>query len=171
MGVHSGSDEGGDPPCWAHLSESWPSNSESGPEQPGFSAFESLVVEMGDAVVVCDPSGKITFWNRAATRLFGATPPPGSSLDVIIPVKHRERHWEGYQRVMASGSTRYHERTLEVPAVHHDGHLISIAFTIALLRSRTDGPVTGVAAVIRDNEDNFRRRRIVERLQEHGSGD
>ncbi len=170
MDVQRDSDEGGDPPCWSHLFESGSSDLDSAPAPPGFSAFESLVVEMGDAVVVCDPSGNITFWNRAATRLFGATPPPGSSLDVIIPVKHRERHWEGFRGVIASGSTRYHDRTLEVPAVHHDGHLISIAFTIALLREGENGPVVGVAAVIRDNEENFRRRRMLEEIQrrEHG---
>ena len=45
----------------------------------------------------------------------------GASLDMIIPEKLREPHWDGYRRVMATGETQYGGRTLAVPALRADG--------------------------------------------------
>ena len=35
--------------------------------------FAQLVQALGDGVIVCDVAGNITFWNAAATRIFGFT--------------------------------------------------------------------------------------------------
>jgi PAS domain-containing protein len=97
-------DEGGDPPCWAHLYDT---------EDPDAlvddAALARLVRDLADAVVICDPDGTIRFWNTAATHIFGwtADEATGASLDLIIPERLRERHWAGYQRVMATGHTDY----------------------------------------------------------------
>lgn len=112
---------------------------------------QAIVREAAEAMVVADPEGIIRLWNRAAEGMFGysATEAVGRSLDVIIPVKLRERHWIGYQQTMATGRTRYAEELLNVPAVHKDGRRLSIEFSVALL---TDGPgrVTGIAAIMRE---------------------
>lgn len=123
-----------------------------------------LVRDLADAVVVSDPAGTITFWNDAATRILGwsSAQALGSSLDLIIPERLRERHWEGYRRTMATGSTRYGDRLLEVPARHADGRTVSIAFTVTLLRA-DDGSVGGIAAVIRDDTERWQERRALRR--------
>ena len=41
----------------------------------------------------------------------------GHSLDLIVPEPQRPRHWEGYNRVMATGETRYGTDLLRVPAL------------------------------------------------------
>lgn len=56
---------------------------------------------------------------------------------------------DGYRKVMESGSTRYGQELLAVPATRKDGARISIEFSIVLLRS-PDGVVLGLAAFIRD---------------------
>jgi PAS domain S-box-containing protein len=68
-----------------------------------------VVENAQDAVVVADAEGVIRVWNRAAERIFGYTGAEaiGQSLDLIIPERQRERHWQGYARVMASGETKY----------------------------------------------------------------
>ncbi len=128
----------------------------------------ALVAALGDAVVVADPEGRIQLWNPAAERLFGypAAEALGQSLDLIIPERFRARHWAGYHEVMRTGHTRYGTEVLRVPAVRRDGARLSIAFTVALLRT-PDGRVTGIAAVIRDEtarwaEDQALRRRVAE---------
>ena len=105
---------------------------------------------LADAVVATDRDGTIRLWNRAATALFGwsAKEATGQTLDLIIPDKHRATHWQGYHRVMATGRTTYADRLLEVPALHAEGHRISIAFTVSLI-SEGDEPA-GVVAVVRD---------------------
>lgn len=120
-----------------------------------------LVRGMADAVVIADADGTITFWNDAATRLFGwpAAEAIGESLDLIIPERLRDRHWTGYRSVMASGHTSYGDRLLEVPALHRDGRSLSIAFTVSLLRhAGTDVPYA-IAAVLRDDTERWQERR------------
>jgi PAS domain S-box-containing protein len=130
--------------------------------------FAELVAVIGDAIIVSDADGAITVWNPAAERMFGYTQCEalGRSLDLIIPERQRARHWAGYERTMRTGQTRYGSAVLRVPAVHKDGHTLSIAFTVALIQG-PDKNVTGIAAVIRDettrwNEERQLRRRLAE---------
>jgi PAS domain S-box-containing protein len=127
-----------------------------------------LVHRLADAVVVADASGTIVYWNGAAERVFGwsAGEAVGQKLDLIIPERQRARHWEGYERVMATGITKYGDDLLRVPSLHADGERRSIAFTVTLLTD-TDGAVTGIAAVVRDETERWAaeqelRRRLVE---------
>lgn len=113
--------------------------------------LNDLVAAIGDALVVSDAGGAIMLWNPAAERIFGFSESEalGHSLDLIIPERLRQRHWDGYHQTMKTGQTRYAFDVLRVPAVHKDGSALSIAFTVALLHS-PEGALTGIVAVIRD---------------------
>ncbi|GAC1326145.1 MAG: PAS domain S-box protein [Collimonas sp.] len=130
--------------------------------------LRQLVEAIGDAIVISDAKGAITLWNPAAERMFGFTQEDalGRSLDLIIPERQRQRHWDGYQKTMDTGITRYGNDVLRVPAVHKDGHTLSIAFTVALLHT-PDHKVAAIVAVIRDEssrfaEDRALRKRLTE---------
>ena len=110
-----------------------------------------------DAIVYADREGAIRFWNAGAERIFGfsAAEALGRSLDIIIPDRLRQRHWEGYRQVMATGESRYgHGDLLSVPAIRKDGSRISVEFTIVALHDQA-GRVEGVAAVMRDATARF----------------
>ena len=104
-----------------------------------------------DAILFADREGIIRLWNKGAERIFGSTAEEaiGQSLDLIIPEKLRQRHWDGFHKTMATGETRYGTDMLAVPAMHSDGSRISTEFTIVLLRDGNGEPF-GVAAVLRD---------------------
>ena len=130
--------------------------------------YKQLVEAIGDAVVVCDAAGAITLWNPAAERMFGFSPAEalGQSLDLIIPERQRQKHWDGYHKTMASGQTKYGHDVLRVPALHKDGRPLSIAFTVAMLHT-PDNAVSAIVAVVRDetvrwNEERVMRQRIRE---------
>jgi PAS domain S-box-containing protein len=122
--------------------------------------YEQLIAAIGDAVIVSDPEGKITLWNAAAERIFGFSEEEamGKSLDIIIPQRLQQRHWDGYEKTMQTGQTRYGTELLKVPATHKDGRQLSIAFTVALLHS-APGKVSGIVAVIRDETSRFQEER------------
>ena len=122
--------------------------------------FRQLLDAVGDAVIAADASGAIIFWNPAATRLFGYEQDEamGKSLDLITPQRHQKRHWDGYYKTMQTGQTKYGHDVLKVPAVHRDGHALSIAFTVALLHS-PDQKVSSIVAVIRDETARFTEER------------
>ena len=122
--------------------------------------FEQLLQALGDGVIVCDAKGDITFWNAAATRIFGFTESEaiGQSLDLIIPQRQRQRHWDGYHKTMATGETRYGADVLRVPAVHKEDKPLSIAFTVALLHG-PDGEVSSIVALVRDETERWGEER------------
>ena len=127
--------------------------------------FEHLAVHCPDAVVFADREGKIRFWNRSAERVFGfaAGEALGQSLDLIVPERQRQRHWEGYNRVMAGAASRYGEGDLlSVPAMRKDGRRISIEFTIVPLQNAA-GTILGIAAFLRDVTDRFEELRSLRR--------
>lgn len=135
-----------------------------------------LVDHAPDAVIIADTAGTITYWNHAAQRIFGWTTDQavGETLDLIIPERLRARHWTGYSRTMATGHTSYGERLLEVPALHRDGHRISVAFTVTLLYGGGDNRPVAIAAVLRDDTERWTETRSLQaelaRLRARPSG-
>ena len=128
--------------------------------------FEELVNSFGDAVVISDASGTIIYWNLSAERIFGFSQSEalGQSLDLIIPERLRQRHNEGYNHSIETGTTRYGDKLLTVPALHKSGKPLSIAFTVSMIFDESH-KATAVAAVIRDDtarfsEDRSMRQRI-----------
>ena len=129
-----------------------------------------LVHQLADAVIVCDRHGVIVYWNDAAERVFGwhADDALGNSLDLIIPDKQRGAHWDGYERVMASGETRYGDDLLRVPSLHADGQRRSIAFTVTMLKD-SSGAVSGIAAVVRDETERWAAEQDLRRQVREGA--
>jgi PAS domain S-box-containing protein len=127
--------------------------------------LERLVADCPDAVIYADTAGKIRFWNRSATRIFGyeAVEALSQTLDLIVPERLRASHWEGYDRVMAGGESRYGEgAVLAVPAMRKDGSRISIEFTVLPVRDNV-GAMLGIAAFLRDTTARFEELRALRR--------
>ena len=97
---------------------------------------------------------------HAALRMFGFSREEalGKSLDIIIPERQRQRHWDGYNKSMATGETRYGNDVLRVPALHRDGRNLSIAFTVAMLYDEAR-KVTAFVAVVRDETQRWSEER------------
>ena len=129
--------------------------------------LKQIFAGSSDAIVFADRDGKIRLWNGGAERIFGygESEALGSSLDLIVPERLRERHWEGYQRVVETGETRYGDRLLSVPGIRRDGSRISVEFTVVLIKG-DDGEVEGVAAIMRDATEGWQRERELKRRVE-----
>ena len=130
------------------------------------SIYQWIVESAPDAVVFSDQDGIIRVWNKGAEAIFGysAEEAVGETLDIIVPEKMRERHWEGYFRVMKTGETRYGKDLLAVPGICKDGSRVSLEFSVALIRDE-DGVLLGVLAVIRDVSARWlKEREMKERL-------
>lgn len=128
----------------------------------------TIVENAQDAVIYSDRNGLIQLWNIGAERIFGFSQAEvlGRSLDLIIPESLRERHWEGYRKVMTEGRSRYESDLLAVPALTKDGGRISVEFTVVPVKDE-NGRLEGIAAILRDvterwNRDKVTRRRLAE---------
>jgi len=125
----------------------------------------ALLNSPAEAIVYSDREGLIRFWNAGAERVFGFTAEDalGQSLDIIIPERQRQRHWEGYDEVMRTGVSRYGSGDLlSVPALRKDGSRISVEFTIVPLKD-ADGAMMGMASVMRDVSARFEELKTLRR--------
>jgi len=125
---------------------------------------EAILSTRSDAIIAADRHGIIGFWNPGAVRLFGYSHDEAMSrsLDLIIPERLRQRHWDGYRRVIETGKSRYGQGdVLSVPAVRKDGATISVEFTIMPLQS--SGQMIGMVAIMRDVTRRFDEMRALKR--------
>jgi PAS domain-containing protein len=102
---------------------------------------EAILSMRSDAIIAADREGIIHFWNSSAGRLFGYSPDEAisRSLDFIIPERLRQRHWDGYRRVMETGKSRYGEGDV-------------LHWHCGLLRPRRQRPCCRCRATKRANE-------------------
>lgn len=129
---------------------------------------DRIVEGASDAIIAADREGRIRLWNGGAEAMFGFTAAEaiGQSMDFIIPERLRQRHWDGWNRVMETGVTRYGKDVLAVPALRKDGTTLSIEFTIQLLRDES-GRIYGPAAIMRDVTARFQKdKELRARLKE-----
>jgi PAS domain S-box-containing protein len=124
--------------------------------------YQQIISGAPEAIIYADREGKIQLWNDGATATFGysATEALGQSLDLIIPERQRARHWEGYEKVMQTGVSRYGKDLLSVPATRKDGTRISLEFSIVLVRDEKGAP-NGVAAIMRDVTARWQQERAL----------
>lgn len=122
--------------------------------------YRRIVEESQIGILYADREGLIRLWNAGAEAMFGyrADEVLGKSMDLIIPERQRQMHWEGWARVMETGVTRYGREVLAVPAMRKDGSRISIEFNILLLRAST-GEILGAAATIQDVTERWQQQK------------
>jgi PAS domain S-box-containing protein len=115
-----------------------------------------------EAIMFADRLGIIRLWNHGAERIFGysASDAIGQSLDLIIPEKLRQRHWDGYHKTMATGETRYGTALLAVPALHQNSARLSTEFSIVMLTDDEGQPI-GVAAILRDVTERHQKEKML----------
>jgi len=127
----------------------------------------TIVTDSSDAIMFSDREGIIRLWNSGAEKMFGFTAGEaiGQSLDLIIPENLRVRHWDGYGRVMQSGSSRYSTDLLSAPALQKGGSRISTEFSMVMVKD-VAGEMLGVAAIIRDVSARWQREKeLKERIK------
>lgn len=133
---------------------------------------KAILSSRSDAIIAADKDGIIRFWNPGAERIFGypSEAAVGTSLDIIIPERLRQRHWHGYNEVMNGRESRYgHGDILAVPSIRKDGATISIEFTIAPLHDDA-GVLIGLAAILRDVTKRFEEMQTLKRKLQERAG-
>ncbi len=102
----------------------------------------------------------------------------GANLDIIIPEKFREAHWAGFERAVASGTTKYAGQALPTRALRGDGEEFYVELSFSVIKD-AQSIVQGALAHARDiterfNRDRETRRQIHElqqQLAEYRAGD
>lgn len=119
-------------------------------------ACQDILECMAEALIFADPRGIIRMWNPGAESLFGyiATEAIGQSLDLIIPERLRNAHWEGFNRALRLGTTMHGRRSIITRALHKNGGQLYVDMSFAVVKNQA-GETTGSTAVARDATDRY----------------
>jgi diguanylate cyclase (GGDEF)-like protein/PAS domain S-box-containing protein len=124
--------------------------------------LQVIVDTSPSAVISANQDGVITGWNRKAEEMFGWSRDEalGRTLTgTVIPRRYHEAHRRGLERFVATGEGRLAGRTVELSAVHRDGHEFPIEISISAT-SRSGANVSFVAFIT-----DMTQRRSAERTR------
>lgn len=110
--------------------------------------YRWIVDSAVDGIVCADREGIIRVWNRGAQAFLGyaADEAIGQSMNLILPERCRERHWQAFHRWFATGEDRIDEPFGVIPLVHRDGREVQVETTF--VRVRDDGGAPMAAGAI-----------------------
>ncbi len=94
-----------------------------------------------DAIICIDVKGVITFWNPQAEKVFGwkASEAIGRLLsDLIIPEPYRERHIQGLENYLKTGTGPVLNLLLELSAINRENKQFPIELTILPIKQGQD---------------------------------
>ncbi len=115
-----------------------------------------------DAIMMMDPSGHITFYNRAAGTLFGwsETEAMGKDLHTLIaPTTYREAFCRGLSHFRRTGEGPAIGKTLELTALRKDGTEFPIEISLAGVELDREWHAIGIV------RDITERKRIEEAMR------
>jgi len=99
--------------------------------------FRTILESSRDAILMMDSEGAVSYWNPAASRIFGYTRDEvvGRSLhELLTPERYRETHRTAYAEFLSGGRGAVPGKTLELQAVRKDGTEITVALSLAVER-------------------------------------
>jgi two-component system cell cycle sensor histidine kinase/response regulator CckA len=99
--------------------------------------LRSITDTAQDAILMMDDSGRITFWNPAAERIFGygAQEALGKDLHALIaPQRYHEDFQEAYPGFLNTGEGKSVGKTSESKALRKDGREIDVELSLASVR-------------------------------------
>jgi len=124
--------------------------------------FESLAQAATDAILGIDHQGKITIWNKAATKMFGYSVKQAISMDLhnlIVPDRMHAKARKGFHNFVKTGRGPLIGKTSECVALHKDGSEFPIELSISGFKQDGHWHATGI---IRDISE---RKRLSDTLQ------
>ncbi|OIQ83025.1 oxygen sensor histidine kinase NreB [mine drainage metagenome] len=124
-----------------------------------------IVKQTGDAILIHDLDGNISFWNPAAERLFGYAQQDiiGHSAARLAPA---EREGELTQNLAAISQRRLIEN-YDTQRVTRDGRLIDVSLSAAPMIDPHDGRVIGEICTMRDITERKHAIEAERRLEEN----
>jgi PAS domain S-box-containing protein len=128
-----------------------------------------------DAIVMMDPHGAVAYWNPAAERIFGYTEEEarGRNLhDILVPRRYHDAHQAGFAGFQLTGQGDSINKTLEVAALHKDGHQIPVELALSSVHFLEGWYTVGIIRDITDRvqSEAYRElgRQILQQLNQPG---
>jgi len=134
--------------------------------------FRTITSSVRDAIIMVDCDGKVSFWNKAAERIFGYTAKEAQGKELyklIVPDSHISKDGEIFEIFKKAGQEKAVEEIIELEAKRKTGDVFPIALTAATVNIQGK---LNTAAVIRDitrRKQEEKERRVLSSAVEQSS--
>lgn len=117
---------------------------------------EDILRAMSEGMIFADLEGIIRIWNSGAEAIFGFTADEavGQSLDIIIPERLRQAHWDGYRKAIAHGDTYSGKGSRVTRSLHKTDQQLYVDMSFAMVKNKS-GELLGSMAVARNATARF----------------
>jgi PAS domain S-box-containing protein len=123
-------------------------------------SLATIVATFDDAIISRNLSGTITYWNRAAARIFGYTQTEavGQSIQLITPPELYQEEEDILRRIRAGTSVDH----CETVRLRKDGRRVDVSLTVSPVAT-PEGVMIGASIIARDSTE----RKQLERDARH----
>jgi len=120
--------------------------------------FRAVAQSINDALISADADGNVSFWNEAATAMFGRTAAQmmGRPLTSIMPERYRELHKGGLARYQRTHEPHVIGRTVELHGLRRDGSEFPLSLSLGASDAERSHETAFYTGVIRDLSERDR---------------
>ncbi|MDD2357340.1 MAG: PAS domain S-box protein [Thiovulaceae bacterium] len=128
--------------------------------------FRSIATSAQDAILMIDNKGNISYWNRAAEKIFGYCEKEAVGLNLhrlLAPKRFLEAHKSALKHFMESGEGVAIGKTLELAAIKKDGTEFPIELSLSAVEK--NGVWNGIG-ILRDITERKRTEKLLRQSEE-----
>ncbi len=119
--------------------------------------LRSITDTSPDPIIMMDTDGTIIFWNPAAAHVLGysAEEALGKHLhSLLAPVRYHQAHQAAFPHFLKTGEGGAVGKTVNLQAIHKDGHEVEVALSIGALRKDQQWQAVAVLRDITEQKIN-----------------
>lgn len=109
--------------------------------------FRSISESAQDAIMMMDSNGNISYWNRAAEKIFGYTAEEAMGKELhtfLVPERYYEAYRKGFSIFKETGQGAAVGKTLELQAVRKDGAEFPVELSLSTIKMHGQWHATGI---------------------------
>ncbi len=117
--------------------------------------FQAISSNAKDCIVMIDSRGDITFWNKAAEKMFGYTLEKAIGKNfhmVFTPKRFHEDYLRGFNKFIKTGKGHSVGKTIELAALKKDGTEFPAEFSVSALKLKNEWFGVGMIRDISDRK-------------------
>ncbi len=119
--------------------------------------FRAISASAQDAIIMMDPSGRISFWNDAAIRIFGWTSEEAIGKELhqfLAPRDLQQPFLAAFEQFQYSGHGEYVGKIIELEGLHKDGTIFPFEISFAAVKLKGAWNAIGILRDITERKQS-----------------
>jgi len=99
--------------------------------------FRTISTSALDAIIMMDNNGNISYWNKAAEKIFGYTKEEAIDKEIhifLVPKNNHKGYENGFEKFRTTGKGPVIGKTLELSAIRKDGTEFPVELSVAAVK-------------------------------------